>query len=429
MGLLDALFPQQQQQAQPTQDDNQPMFSGGLLNALNVGSPQMRDSIALGLSNLAHFDSGGIDMPAARAQLGQYQKQQTQRNQTRDWIAKNRPELMPMLNAGASPADVVMTALTPKLMTVSPGTEVVDTTTGKTVYGNNNNGAFLGQDLKTQAYNTILKGQSDPAARTTPEYRAAWAIVNQPVATPNGIMVAPNLPQQWAPDAAPTGAPPPDGSQDAGMVAPVAGPASPQMPQMGTPATPTSATLGDMQMIAPPQKVQPGPGVIPGTKPYNESQARLSYLTQSATPDLKRVVDGFPALMNTKDQLLAKDPTGITRGLQDPAYQQTSNAVRAAMGNILYFVSGAAQGNVEVERKLDSYVPKFGEGPQVAADDLERFANDVVSMANASGDPNTIAWAQQAVSGVKDTQAKILGTQRPPATGAPNVQSLLDKYK
>lgn len=286
---------------------------------------------------------------------------------------------------------------------------------------------FTSQDMKSQAWNMVIKANSpgaDPSLKNSPDFQAAYAIVSQPIMTPQGMM-QPNLPPGWGPGAAPAGAgaPPPSAAGPSGMAAPPAMSGAPQQAP-----TPTSASVGDMSMVAPPMPPTQGPGIIPGTKPYNETQARLTYLTQSATPDLKRVVDGFPALMNVKDQLLSKDSTGLTRGLQDPAYQRASNAVRAAMGNIMYFVSGAAQGNVEVERKLDSYIPKFGEGPEVAADKLDRFANDIVSMANASNDAATVAWATQAVAGIKNTESQILGTSAA-AGGAPDIQTLLDKYK
>lgn len=267
-------------------------------------------------------------------------------------------------------------------------------------------GGFDGSDKG--AVNFLVRAQSDPSLRGTPDYAAAWAIATKPTMTPQGMM-QPSFPPEWAPQqpAAAATAPPPQ----AGSYQPSASDVAP----IGT-----MAGSGQFQNVSGPVPTATAPGIIAGTAPYNESKARLTDLTQSAIPDLKRVVDNFGALQNTWGQLLDKDPTGLTNALKPEDYQRASGATKAALGNVMYFVSGAAQGYTEVARKLDSYLPAFGDHPGTVVDKLDRFANDIVSMANASGDPAAIARAQQAIANIKQTEAQILAkaTAAPPAAKA-----------
>jgi hypothetical protein len=125
--------------------------------------------------------------------------------------------------------------------------------------------------------------------------------------------------------------------------------------------------------------------------------------------------------MNTKDQLLQKlssvDPTGLARAAQDPAYKQAKDAMSNDMVNLLYFASGANINKDEWARKVEAYLPAIGDDPQTAVNKLDRFANDVLTLANGTKDPDTIAWAKQALSGIQATEQSILNGGKKPVTG------------
>lgn len=373
-------------------------------------------AIGAGLASGPTFSQGLANaaqaIPQARQadyQMGLYRGQVSQ---TVAYLQKTHPDLAQAVQSGAmSPADGLNAAFKldyPTPIALSSGQSLVapkygpdGTVSYSTVAGQN--GAFPGNDRVSQAWNIILNGNKDPAARQSDAYRAAWAIVNTPVMTPQGMM-QPNVPQGWAPDA---GGP---------SSVPTAAPA-PQMAASPSAAptqavSPTSAAISDMN-VAGPAPVQLGPGVIPGTQPFNESQARTIDLANSSVPDLKRVIDGYPALMNFKDQMLEKLPGAIGRIAQSPEYKQAHDAMTNSMVNLLYFASGANINKDEWARKIDTYLPAVGDDPQTAVNKLDRFANDVMNLANASKDQKTITWAAQAVQNIKATEQKMLNPGQP----------------
>jgi len=423
-----------------------------VLGALGAGLAS-GPTFAQGLANAAQ------NIPAARQrdyQLGLYKGQVSQ---TVAYLAKKHPELASMVQAGTiSPSDAFNQAfqldnqqgvalapgaslINPRTgatmgdnianqpgISLAPGATLVNPHTGAQMGGNTGNGGFFSTDLKSQAWNVVMQANApgaDPALKASPKFQSAWAIATQPTMTPQGI-VEPQIPPGWGPGqqsggavAPPSagvpgmGAPPNVGTQQPAMAAPGGGAA---------PVTPTSASVGAMPMIAAPANADIGHGVVPGTQPFNQSQSRTVMLTQSAVPDLKRVIDGFPALMSTKDQLLNK-LGDVGRVFQDPAYKQANDSMTSAMGNILYVASGANLNAGELQRKVQSYMPSIGDDPQTSVNKLDRFANDVMTQANSTKDETTIQWAQQAVAGIKQTEQTILkGPQtqaQTPAAGEP----------
>jgi len=386
-----------------------------VLGALGAGLAS-GPTFAQGLANAAQT------IPAARQrdyQLGLYKGQVSQ---TTAYLAKKHPELAAMVQAGTiSPSDAFNQAFqldNQQGVSLAPGATLVNPRTGASMGGNTGNGGFYSTDLKSQAWNVVMQANApgaDPALKASPKFQSAWAIATQPTMTPQGI-VEPQIPPGWGPGQQSggmatlpsagvlgTGAPPPD-----------AGSAPPAMAAPGgtAPVTPTSASVGAMPMIAGPANAQFGHGIVPGTQPFNQSQSRTVMLTQSALPDLKRVIDGFPSLMNTKDQLLGH-LGDLGRVAQDPAYKQTSDAMTSAMGNILYVASGANLNAGELQRKVQSYMPSVGDDPQTAVNKLDRFANDVMTQANSTKDEATIQWASQAVAGIKQTEQKMLSGSQP----------------
>lgn len=432
-----------------------------VLGALGAGLAS-GPTFAQGLANAAQ------NIPAARQrdyQLGLYKGQVSQ---TVAYLAKKHPELASMVQAGTiSPSDAFNQAfqldnqqgvalapgaslINPRTgatmgdnianqpgISLAPGATLVNPHTGAQMGGNTGNGGFFSTDLKSQAWNVVMQANApgaDPALKASPKFQSAWAIATQPTMTPQGI-VEPQIPPGWGPGQQSGGVPgmgaPPDASSaQPAMAAPAnnggwgqyASPATTQVAPGGAApqATPTSASVSAMPMIAGPANAQLGHGIVPGTQPFNQSQSRTVMLTQSAVPDLKRVIDGFPALMNTKDQILSKFGD-LGRVAQDPAYKQTSDAMTSAMGNILYVASGANLNAGELQRKVQSYMPSIGDDPQTSVNKLDRFANDVMTQANSTKDETTIQWAQQAVAGIKQTEQTMLKSSQPqtPAAGEP----------
>jgi hypothetical protein len=395
----------------------------------NLGSGLSRNSnLLLGLG--AGLLSGNLGaIPQDISQGAQADRQQNlqdyqlglqaqQRNATAQWARDNGyGEYADAIEAGAISGSDIFNLINKQ--TVVPQNSYVINGKGDVTAGSPNPGSFPGQDLKSQAWNTVLRGQGDPAQRSTPQYAAAWAIVTQPTMTPQG-MIQPNVPQAWAPISAGNALP----STPAGNVlpsAPAAAVAAPQGSDVAPIGSLASAPQGPFQTINPAPPPVRGPGIIPGTTPFNESQQRTNFLANSATPDLQRVIQGYPALMNTKDQLLQKlssvDPTGLARAAQDPAYKQAKDAMSNDMVNLLYFASGANINKDEWARKVEAYLPAIGDDPQTAVNKLDRFANDVLTLANGTKDPDTIAWAKQALSGIQATEQSILNGGKKPVTG------------
>lgn len=339
-----------------------------------------------------------------------------QRNATADWARANGfAQYAPAIEAGAISGSDIFNLLN-KQTVVPNGSSVIN---GKGDVVSSPGAGFAGNDLKSQAWNTILKGQGDPTAMSSPQYAAAWSIVTEPTMTPQGMM-QPNIPQAWAPPSAPVA---PVSGASAMAPVPIATPAAfaPQgsdVAPIGSMAAAPQGTFPTINPAAPPVR---GPGIIAGTQPFNESQQRTNFLANSATPDLQRVIQGYPALMNTKDQLLQKlssvDPTGLARAAQDPAYKQAKDAMSNDMVNLLYFASGANINKDEWARKVEAYLPAIGDDPQTAVNKLDRFANDVLTLANGTKDPDTIAWAKQALSGIQATEQSILNGGKKPVTG------------
>lgn len=342
------------------------------------------------------------------------QLQSDQRKAAANWAIQNgHPEWAGALMSGAITGGDAFNQYTKQ--TVVPFGSTVINGQGQTVAGGDPSSGFGGTDLKSQAYNTLLQGQKDPSLRNTPKYRAAYAIATEPTMTPQGMM-QPNIPASWAPDAAPPAQTPPTVPQP-----PTGGAGSygSDTAPIGSMAT---APQSGFPSVAGPSNQTLGPGVIPGTQPFNESQARTTMLTQSAIPDLKRVISGFPALINTKDQVLQHFGS-VGRLLQDPAYKQAHDAMTSAIGNVLYVASGANLNAGELQRKVEAYTPAIGDDGPTAANKLDRFANDIVALANNTKDPQTIAWAQQALQGLQATRDQILGgsqTAKAPVTKTVN---------
>ena len=355
---------------------------GGALLSGNLGSIGQAAAAGANADRSQKLQSMQLGLAAAQRQAAD------------DYVVKlGHPELK---GAFASVGDAIAAN---KPNVIAPGS------TATSGFGDpiNMGAAFDGS--KNGAVNFLVRAQNDPSLRNTPDYAAAYAVATEPTMTPQGMMT-PAFPPEWAPQQqpaapAPTGAPPP---QPSGYQ-----PSPSDVAPIGAMA---GAPQGGFSTINPATPPQLGPGVIPGTQPFNESQARVGFLSNSSVPDIKRVIDGFPALMSTKDQVLQGvskfDPTGLTRAAQSPEYKQANDAMRSAMGNVLYFASGANLNAGELQRKIDAYVPAIGDDPQTSVNKLDRFANDVLSMAQSTKDPQIVQWAQQALADIQQTEKQIL---------------------
>lgn len=391
------------------------------------GGPDLGRAIGAGLEGAGQGETADYNR---KLQQNALDLQAQQRKATADWARANGyGQYADAIEAGAISGSDIFNLLN-KQTVVPNGSSVIDGR-GNTV--SSPGPGFAGNDIKSQAWNTVMAANSpgaDPALKRDPKYQAAWSIVTTPTMTPQGMM-QPNIPASWGPNV--QGAPPQ-------QIPPAAGPMP--SPAPGAPQGSDVAPLGSMSsapqgfsMINPAPAPVRGPGIIPGTAPFDESQARVGFLSNSSVPDIKRVIDGFPALMSTKDQVLQGvskfDPTGLTRAAQSPAYKQASDAMRAAMGNVLYFASGANLNAGELQRKIDAYVPAIGDDPQTAVNKLDRFANDVLSMAQSTKDPQTVQWAQQALADIQQTEQQLLsGAAAKPAAqkSAPKPGTIEDGY-
>lgn len=394
-------------------------FESGLSNAVQ-GIPQARQAQNAYDMSLKDQQTRLDQIEYERTlQQNALKLQADARQQAADWATKNgHGDVAPLLQSGALTGSDIYNS--DNKMSFAPAGSV-PYLGNKPAPGAGAASTFYGGDEKSRAWNYLVQANqpgADPVLKQKPDYQAAWAIATMPTSTPNGLM-QPQVPPSWAPGTTPAGGSP--GVPDPGAIA---GPAAAQAqaPAASPPEAPASATGNGMPMIAQPASVQPGPGVIAGTKPFNESQARTTFLAQSAIPDLKRVIDGYPALTNFKDQVAGAVPGGLGRMAQSSEYKQTRDAMSSSMVDLLYFASGANINKDEWARKTDAYLPAIGDDGKTAANKLDRFATDVISLANSSNDPNTIAWAKQAVAGIKATEDKLLN-QGKPAQTAPGDQT------
>ena len=386
----------------------------GLGAGLAGGGPDLGRAIGAGLEGAGQGETADYNR---KLQQNALDLQAQQRKATADWARANGyGQYADAIEAGAISGSDIFNLLN-KQTVVPNGSSVIDGR-GNTV--SSPGPGFAGNDIKSQAWNTVMAANSpgaDPALKRDPKYQAAWSIVTTPTMTPQGMM-QPNIPASWGPNATAQGAPPQQIPPAAGPM-PSPAPGAPQGSDVAPLGSMSGAAQGNFQSVAGPGPTALGPGIIPGTAPFNESQARTTMLVQSAIPDLQRVVTGFPALVNTKDQVLQKFGS-VGRLLQDPAYKQAQDAMTSAIGNVLYVASGANLNADELKRKVQAYVPAIGDDPKTAANKLDRFANDIISMANGTKDPTTIRWAQQAVQGLQATRDKLLaGT--PQQSSAPVV--------
>jgi hypothetical protein len=439
MGWADAILGSSNPFAQWA-DSNPTVLSGiagGLASGQNISAGLSNAVQAIGPAEAAQ-NAYKMSLADQQSRLGQiqYERQMQQnalnlqvqqRNAAADWAAKDpsMSQYSDAIRSGAiSGADVFNTVN--KNIIVPAGSTAADYQ-GKPIQGGvNGAGSFPSTDLKSQAWNYVMKANApgaDPALKADPQFQASWAIATEPVNTPNGFM-QPQVPASWGPsNASPPpapivagGPPPPQVPSAAQTAAPTIVPPIPAA--QGPALQPAAAPSSTMPMVAPAAVVNQAPGILPGTQPFQESQQRTTFLANSATPDLERVIAGYPALMNFKDQVAGMIPGDAGRVFQSPAYKQTKDAMGNSMVNMLYFASGANISKEEWQRKVEAYIPAPGDDGQTAANKLDRFSNDVISLANSSKNPEAIKWAQQATQGLDATRQKLLGQGQPPTPTA-----------
>jgi hypothetical protein len=358
-----------------------------VLGALGAGIAS-GPTLSQGLANAAQ------NIPQARQrdyQMGLYRGQVSQ---TVKYLQDQHPDIAQQVASGAlSPSDGFALAYK---QDNQPGvavsaTDVLKNPQTGAVIGGGPTSAFAGTDIKAQAWNMILKGQSDPSIQQTPEYQTAVSIVSQPttqmVQTPQGMVptqISPVLPSFMT-----GGQAQPSGQQSLGNPATVGDAAQSAIASGQVSAGPS---VGNMGAVA----GKPLPGTAPAP---NESQNRFSMLSGMALSDLPTAIANFQALANPKDQVLQKlagiDPTGLSKGAQDPHFQQAATATQAIISNVLYSVSGAAIGDKEMERKVQDLTPQLGDHTPAIADKLRRLGDYVGQIASTSRDPAQVSKATE----------------------------------
>lgn len=266
-------------------------------------------------------------------------------------------------------------------------------------------GGFQGTGLDAQAWNTVIKAQSNPALKNTAEFQAAWAILNEPKITWQQteagmvpVMQQPSIPTGWGPNAAP---------------------AQSAMPHLAAPNSDVApiGAFGGTGGAAAPSGV-PGVSVgqpVPNTqKPPTEQQGKLRLLGGQLTQDLPTVMQNFDALANPKQQLLGAGGR-LTNPLQSEEYQRANSALKASVTSIVYAVSGAQATESEVNQKVNEVMPRFGDKPGVLADKKLRLANYVKQVAIESNDPNLKAVAERLYAEIYNS---INAPQQPAAPAA-----------
>jgi hypothetical protein len=264
-------------------------------------------------------------------------------------------------------------------------------------------GTYAGTGMDAQNWNILLKATQDPSFIGSPEYAAAYSQLTQPRVTyqqtANGVVPVMETPQipAWV-------QPPP------GM-----GP-SPGGATMGQPEMPGAAPMPGQPPVA---TGQPGLGVgapLPGTLPKpTEAQNRLGMMSDTITNEVRTFHENVAAMDDMGQQLIAMGGPLANPWLSED-YQQAAQSIATSASQVLYALSGAAAGDAETEKRIKEVTPVFGDKPGTIRDKINRFNNYVMTLANASGDPEKIAAAQAALE----------AAQTPHAT--PTVEELLQKY-
>lgn len=370
---------------------NAPKKANGLLGLLGVSSNPFTDFLGNNSNTLiglgAGIAGGGPDLGQAVGQgltlAGQGKTADFNRsekakadatlaaneNQTKVWLAKNRPHLanLPIGEAW----DLAMKSP----VSVGKGDTLVDPMTHQPLYtnggGDTAGGPYEGTGMDAQNWNILLTG--DPS---TPEYAAAWSQINQPKITytqgPEGLLPViqnPNVPSSIRP---PTGV-------------------SPSVAQ-GSPGDGGAAGPGGITAGTP----------VPGTIPkLTEQQIRAQMMAKVIAPEVQTLLgDGtannpgaFDTLANGFDQ--AKDVTGnagriLPFGLGTPSadFLKAKGSIRTLVASYLYVASGATANPGEVDNQTAILTPQLNDPPEVIAQKRARLLTMAQAVQqSASGRP------------------------------------------
>lgn len=223
---------------------------------------------------------------------------------------------------------------------------------------------FDGTNMEGQAWNILLKAQSDPTLKNTPQYQTALSIVSQPksqlVQGPDGNMVqvqqSPQLPAFLTPQPAsptvPTPAPfvPPAGSvgQDSGFSSALASPTTPKAQPVSSNGVTTTP--------------------VPGTGKANltETQAKDVYFANNAEGAVP-ILDQIGTKLTSLGGNVASNAGTLGNYFKSSEYQQAEQAGRVFINSILRKDSGAAITKDENANYGETYLPRPGDKPEVIA--------------------------------------------------------------
>lgn len=243
-------------------------------------------------------------------------------------------------------------------------------------------GTFGGNALDAQDSNIILKGQSDEAFRSTPEYAMAWnrqyqqpklQTTQDPSDPMKQIIQAVVVPPPVG-FKAPGGAP----VQPGGVAQPVANPAQPPVPTaMPIPGTDSQKQLSDEQKLS------------------------LGFTSRmSASND---IIGSNQNAGTSMRQAIKSDVPVIGNYLVSDSRQQLEQAERDFVNAQLRRESGAAISSQEFDNARKQYFPQPGDGPNV----LEQKA----------------ANRQRVIDGMKQSASSYLLPTPPPPAGGPDLYS------
>jgi hypothetical protein len=238
---------------------------------------------------------------------------------------------------------------------------------------NQNGGPFSGSGFEAQSANIIVRGTKDPSVRSTPEYAIAYSNLTTPrvVTDANGrqMLYKPEVPQGVLPPLAGTQQPEP-------MRPPMQGP--PQSPQNAPRGrAPASAGFepdqhpelyGGLPAVPEGQIAQPGGGTVTpiagtGMRPTEQQTKNASQYAKSAASNTTLGnQDAMQNYLDASNGVVRSVGADFLQGGQAQAYKQAGDEWVIAT---LRPESGAVLGPSEIENYAKTYVPQWGDKPEI----------------------------------------------------------------
>lgn len=315
-------------------------LGGGLAQGQNIQSGLSAGLAAVPQAKL--LDDKALEQRKAETKIA------AQTDAFKSWLSTKRPDLVPLLDTGVSPAELFNQAMAPAKTGPAPieiNGQLVDPATGKVIGDYRDPNAAQSQNPYMNA------GDGKFFNWQTGQYTADLNAAPDTPTAPAGYKFQPDGNLGFIP---------------------------------GGPADPSTAGK------------------------TTEATRRNQQLAKVIIPEVQNLEKNWAALSDVKNQIAGNGiAAGITGGLTSPEFQQAKNSLRTIIASYLYSVSGATANPGEVENQAEILTPKFGESAQSVQDKLARVKTMVQAVVDAAqGTPIDVGNGAAPAGGVDDILAK-----------------------